>query len=129
MLPKLHKSKELNDIIMAKSSEYINVDTILTIEDRPIVAGLCYHSSVVFPILYVIMEPTLYFIKHILKDSFDFINRIDTKCTVNAILITCDLTPLYTKIKYDVFYKEIEYWIDKFHDDIHYFQDLLKHLF
>ena len=47
MLPKLHKSKELNDIIMAKNSEYINVDKILTIQGRPIVAGPCYHTSVV----------------------------------------------------------------------------------
>ena len=30
MLPKLNKSKELNDIIMDKNSEYINVDKILT---------------------------------------------------------------------------------------------------
>ena len=78
MLPKLHKSKELNDIIKTKNSEYINVDKILTIEGRPIVAGPCYHTSFVLQILNVIMEPTLSFIKHILKDSFDFIDRIDT---------------------------------------------------
>ena len=47
MLPILHKSKESNDIIMAKNSEYINVDKILTIQGRPIVAGPCYHTSVV----------------------------------------------------------------------------------
>ena len=41
MLPKLHKSKELNDIIMAKNNEYINVNKILTIEGRPIVVGPC----------------------------------------------------------------------------------------
>ena len=28
------------------------------------------------------------------------------------------LKSLYTNIKHDVFYKAIEYWIDKFHDDI-----------
>ena len=90
MLPKLHKSKELNDIIMAKNNEYINVDKILTIEGRPIVVGPCYHTSVVSQILHAIMEPTLSFIKHILKDSFDFIDRIDTQCTVNTILSTCE---------------------------------------
>ena len=47
MLPKLDKSKELNEIIMAKNSDYINVDKILTIEGRPIVAGSCYHTSIV----------------------------------------------------------------------------------
>ena len=103
MLPKLHKSKELNDTIMAKSSEYINVDKILTIEGRPIVAGPCYHTRVVSQILHVIMESTLSFIKHILKDSFDFIDRIDTQCSVNTILSTCDIKSLYTNIKHDVF--------------------------
>ena len=63
------------------------------------------------------MEPTLSFIKHILKDSFDFIDRIGTQCTVNTILSTCDIKSLYTNIKH-VFYKAIEYWIEKFHDDI-----------
>ena len=32
---------------MAKNSEYINVNKILTIEGRLIVAGPCYHTSVV----------------------------------------------------------------------------------
>ena len=64
------------------------------------------------------MEPTLSFIKHILKDSFDFIDRIDTQCTVNTILSSCDIKSLYTNIMHDVFYKAIEYWIDKSHDDI-----------
>ena len=31
---------------------------------------------------------------------------------------TCDIKSLYTNIQHDVFYKAIEYWIDKFHDDI-----------
>ena len=70
---------------------------------RPIVGGPCYHTSVVSQILHVIMEPTLTFIKHILKDSFDFIDRIDIQCTVNTILSTCDIKSLYTNVKYDVF--------------------------
>ena len=63
MLPKLRKSKELNGIIMTKNSEYINVDKILTIKGRPIIARSYYHTSVVSQILHVIMEPTLSFIK------------------------------------------------------------------
>ena len=63
------------------------------------------------------MDPTLSFIKHILKDYFYFIDRLDTQYTVNTILSTCDIKSLYTNIKHD-FYKAIEYWIDKFHGDI-----------
>ena len=118
MLPKLHKSKELNDIIIAKNSQYINVDKILTIEGRPVVAGPCYYTSIVSQILHVIMEPSLLFIKHILKDSFDFIDRIDTKSAVNTSLSTCGIKSMDTNIKYDVFYKAIEYWNDNIHDNI-----------
>ena len=75
MLPKLHKSKELNDIIMATNSEYINVDKILTITGRSIVGPSC-HTGVVSQILHVILVQTLSFIKHILKNYFDFIDRI-----------------------------------------------------
>ena len=64
------------------------------------------------------METNLSFIKHILKDSFDFIDWIDTQCTVNTIFSNCDIKSLYTNIKHDLFYKAIEYWIGKFHDDI-----------
>ena len=64
------------------------------------------------------MEPILSFNKHILKDCFEIIDRIDTQCTVNTILSTCDIKLLYTNIKHDVFHKTIEFWIDKFHDDI-----------
>ena len=39
-------------------------------------------------------------------------------CTVNTILSTCDIKSLHTNITDNVFYKAIEYWIDKFHDDI-----------
>ena len=31
---------------------------------------------------------------------------------------TCNIKSLYTNIKRDVFYKAIEYWTEKFHDDI-----------
>ena len=47
-----------------------------------------------------------------------FRHTIDTQCTVNTFLSTCDIKSLYTNIKHDVFYKAIEYWIDRFHDDI-----------
>ena len=70
MLPKLDKSEELNYIITAKNSAYVNVDKILKIEDRPIVAGPSYHTCVFSQILHVIMELTLSFIKHILKEFF-----------------------------------------------------------
>ena len=63
MLPKLHKSKELNDI-MTKNSEYINVDKILTIEGRRIVAGPCY-QLVLFHKCYMLLLNQLFLLLNI----------------------------------------------------------------
>ena len=39
MNPKLHKSKELNEIIECQNFEYINITENLQIEGRPIITG------------------------------------------------------------------------------------------
>ena len=70
--PKLHKSKELNEITENQNSEYINITENLQIEGRPIVAGPVYYTSAVSQMLNLILEPSLSFIPHILKDYFDF---------------------------------------------------------
>ena len=69
---KLHKSKELNEIIENQNSEYINITENLQIEGRPIAAGPVYYTSAVSQMLNLILEPSLSFIPHILKDYFDF---------------------------------------------------------
>ena len=72
MNPKLHKSKELNEMMENQNSEYINITENLPIEGRPIVAGPVYYTSAVSQMLNLILEPSLPFIPHILKDYFDF---------------------------------------------------------
>ena len=52
-------------------------------------------------------------IPHILKDSFDFLERLDTICSEDTLLSSCDIKSLYTNILHDVFYKVIDYWIEK----------------
>ena len=44
MLPKLHKSKEINEIIEIKRKEYIQIDEDILIEGQPIVAGPVLHK-------------------------------------------------------------------------------------
>ena len=68
--------------------------------------------------LHLILEPPLSFIPHILKDSFDCPERLDTTCTADTILSSCDVKSLYTNICHDVFYKAIDYWIEKLINEI-----------
>ena len=61
--------------------------------------------------LHIILEPSLSFITHILNDSFDFLERLDTTCTKHSLLSSCDIKSLYTNLGH-VFYKAIDYWIE-----------------
>ena len=45
MLPKLHKSKDINEIIEIKCTEYIQIDEDILIEGQPILAGPAFHTS------------------------------------------------------------------------------------
>ena len=118
MNPKLHKSKELNEIIGNQNYDYTNITENLQIEGRPIVAGPVYYTSGISQMLHLILEPSLSFIPHILKDSFDFLERLDTTCTEDTLLSSCDIKSLYTNIRHDVFYKAIDYWIEKLINEI-----------
>ena len=108
-LPKLHKSKEINEIIEIRRTEYIQIDEDILIGGRPIVAGPVFHTSGVSVILHCIMKPALSLIPDILKDSFDFTQRLEKKCQDNTLLSTCDIKSLYTNIRRDLFLKAIEY--------------------
>ena len=69
MLPKLHKSKKINEIIEIKRTEYIQIDEDILVEGRrPIIGGLVFHTSGISEILHYIMEPALSLIPRIVKD-------------------------------------------------------------
>ena len=78
MNPKLQKSKELNKIIANQNSEYINITQNLQTEGGPIFAGPVYYTSGISQMLHLILETSLSFIPPILKDSFDFLEHLDT---------------------------------------------------
>ena len=67
--------------------------------------------------LHLILEPSLSFIPHILKDSFDFLERLDTTCSEDTLLSSCGIKS-YKNIRHDVFYKAIDYWIEKLINEI-----------
>ena len=68
--------------------------------------------------LHRILEPSLSFMPHTLKDSFYFLERLDKTCTEDTLLSSWDIKSLYANIRHDVFYKAIDYWIEKLINEI-----------
>ena len=94
MNPKLHKSRELNKIIKNQNPKYINIYQKLEIAGLPIVAGPVHYTSQISEIIHVILQPSLSFITHILKDSFE---RLDTTCTEDTLLSSYDTKSINKK--------------------------------
>ena len=114
MLPKLHKSAEINTIIQEEQTEYIRVDkNVNDIEGRPINSGPCYHTRGLSLIIHAILLPCLHLITRILKDTFDFQNKVESSYGRDIQLVTWDIKSLYTNIKHELFYTAIEYWLEK----------------
>ena len=123
MLPKLHKSKWINEIIQKQQSKYINIEENIIVEACPIVVGPIYLTRRISEILHIIMEPSLGMISHTARDSFGFKNWLDKHCPTGTTLSTCDVKSSTTNIQHDLFYTVVEYWIEKLQKDL----PLLQH--
>ena len=77
MLPKLQKSKEINKIVEIKRTKYIQRDEDILIDSWPIIAGPVFDTNETSDVLYYIMNPSLSLIPQILKDSFDFTQKLE----------------------------------------------------
>ena len=77
MLPKLQKLNEINEIIEITRTENTQIDEDILIEGQPTVFGPVFHTRGIPGILHYIMEPALSLIPHIVKDLFDFTQRLE----------------------------------------------------
>ena len=106
---------------ISTNNEYeylINITKNVQIEGQPIVAGAVCYTSGISKMLHLMLEPSLSFIPHILKDSFDFLERLDTTCSEDTLLSSCGIKSPYKNIRHDVFYKATDYWIEKLINEI-----------
>ena len=126
MLPKLHKSKEINEIIEIKHIEYIQIDEDILVEGQPIVAGPVFHTGGISEILRCIMEPALSLITHRVKGSFNFTQRLEKQCQNNTLLSMCDINSLHINIHHDLFLTAIEHWFEYLQNNLPLIQHFTK---
>lgn len=118
MLPKIHKSQTINDILQNSNAEFISVGTEVLLEGRPIVAGCAYYTHGISMILHKILEPSMHFIPQILKDTFDFVNKNSSELPIGTVIGVADIKGLYTNIRHDLGLKAMEYWLNNLGDSI-----------
>ena len=72
------------------------------------------------------MVYALSLLPHILKDVFDFSQRLEKQCQNNALLSTCDIKSLYANIRQDLFFTAMEYWTEHLQNNLPSLQRFTK---
>ena len=117
-LPKLHKSAYVNQLLQ-KGGEYVHIqDFSEAIEGRPIVGGPSAHTSGISEMIDIITKPIIEYIPHILKDSFDYIERCNMTVPDGTLFGTADVKALYTNLSKDLVFRAMEYWFDRYASQI-----------
>ena len=110
-LPNVHKSNIIKREIENNPSEYIEIHQPGDLKMRPIVAGPSCITSRFSEFLDILLKPYLKHVKSYVRDSVDFLNQLPKEKNEKEVLITLDVTDMYTNIDHNLAKEAIEYWL------------------
>ena len=112
-LPKIHKSKIICQEAKVQKKPYIRVLRPADLKFRPIVAGPRCPTSRLSNFVDILIKPFTLHVQSYLRDTIDFLNYLPRIVPESTILVSFDVTSLYTNINHELGVKAMEYWINK----------------
>ena len=94
-LPKVHKSKIIQEAIQVQNSEYIKIYEPSDLTLRPIVAGPNCPTRRLSNLVDILLKPFLIHIKSYIKVNLDFLAKCSRENKWDTIFTTFDLVGLY----------------------------------
>ena len=92
---------------------YIRVLRPADLKFRPIVAGPRCPTSRLSNFVDILIEPFTLHVQSYLRDTIDFLNYLPKTVPESTILVSFDVTSLYTNINHELGIKAMKYWINK----------------
>ena len=117
-LPKIHVSQIIEDACKIDGSSYISVESPADVKVRPIVAGPTCETHRISTLLDILLKPYNTKVQSYVRDIVDFLNTIPEN-NPESILVSFDVTSLYSNIPLDLGLTAIKCWIDKYPDLLH----------
>ena len=111
--PKIHKSKIICQEAKVQKKPYIRVLRPADLKFRPIVAGPRCPTSRLSNFVDILIRPFTLHLQSYLRDTIDFLNYLPKTVAESTILVSFDVTSLYTNINHELSVKAMEYWINK----------------
>ena len=119
-LPKIHKSKEIQEGLKDKSSFYVKLPRPSDLKLRPIVAGPVCSTHRLSNMLDIILKPLCKLVPSYVRDDMDFLSYIPDTVDENTQMVSFDVTSLYTNIPHNLGLEAIAFWIDKHSSEINH---------
>ena len=113
-LPKIHKSKEINDACTASMSKYVKIKPPDNLTFRPIVAGPTCETHRLSNLLDILLQPYTKYVKSYIKDTQDFLQKLPEQVVEESILVSFDVVNLYSNIPHDLGIEAISFWLNKY---------------
>ena len=117
-LPKIHKSKEIQENIRNCSGTHIKISKPDDLKLRPIIAGPSCSTQRLSNLLDILLKPLCKKVPSFIRDDMDFLNYIPENVPLNTILVSFDVTSLYTNIPHDLGIQAVTFWLEKFQAEI-----------
>ncbi|XP_014778431.1 uncharacterized protein LOC106875004 [Octopus bimaculoides] len=117
-LPKIHRSEAINEACNKSTSIVINIPHPRDLKMRPIVAGPSCEIHRFSNFIDVLLKLILQHIPSIIWDDLDFLNHLLNKTSKDSLLVSFDVINLYTSILHEYGIIAIQYWLEKFPNDI-----------
>ena len=113
-LPKIHKSKEINEACATSTSNYVELAPPNNLTFRPIVAGPACETHRLSNLIDILLQPYTKYIKSYVKDTKDFLQKLPHQIPEDSILVSFDVESLYSNIPHDLGLEAIAFWINKY---------------
>ncbi|XP_036356694.1 uncharacterized protein LOC118762276 [Octopus sinensis] len=117
-LPKIYKSEAINEACNKSTSTVINIPHLRDLKMRPIVASLSCETHRLCNFIDILFKPILQHILSFIQDDLDFLNHLPNKTSKDNLLVSFDVINLYTSIPHEYGIIAIQYWLEKFPNDI-----------
>ncbi|XP_061168845.1 uncharacterized protein LOC133178101 [Saccostrea echinata] len=117
-LLKIHKCKEIQKNVKKCNSTYIKLPRPNDLKLRPIIAGPASSTQRLSNLLDIILKPLCTKVTSYVRDDMDFLNYIPQTVPRDTLLVSFDVTSLYTNITHDLGIEAIKYWLDKYPEEI-----------
>lgn len=118
-LPKIHKSKQIQEAVKLQNSECVKIFQPADLKLRPIVAGPSCPTHRLSNLLDIILKPLCQHIPSYLRDDLDFIAQLPLEIDEETLLVSFDVTSLYTNIPHELGIEAIRFWVNKHPEAVH----------